>query len=47
MRDGTPEIRTDGWLKLTTIVTAVATVVLSIFAVPLFQWASQAMLKLF
>jgi NADH-quinone oxidoreductase subunit N len=47
MRDGEPEIRTDGWLKLTTLVTAVATIVLSIFAVPLFQWASQAMLELF
>jgi NADH-quinone oxidoreductase subunit N len=47
MQDGKPEVRIEGWLRLTTIVTAVATIVLSIFAVPLFQWASQAMLKLF
>ncbi len=47
MRAGKPEVRTDGWLKLTTVITAAATVILSIFAVPLFQWASQAMLNLF
>jgi NADH-quinone oxidoreductase subunit N len=47
MRDGKPEVRMDGWLKLTTLVTGVATIVLSIFAVPLFKWASQAILKLF
>jgi NADH-quinone oxidoreductase subunit N len=47
MQDGEPEISGDGWLKLATGLTAVGTVVLSIFAVPLFQWASQAVLKLF
>jgi NADH-quinone oxidoreductase subunit N len=47
MRDGEPTIRGDGWLKLTTGVTAAATVLLSLFAVPLFQWASQAVLILF
>ncbi|MCJ7700350.1 MAG: NADH-quinone oxidoreductase subunit N [Anaerolineales bacterium] len=47
MQDGEPEVRSEGWLKLTTLVTAVATIALSIFAVPLFQWASQAILKIF
>ena len=47
MQDGEPEVRSEGWLNLTTLVTAVATIALSIFAVPLFQWASQAILKIF
>jgi NADH-quinone oxidoreductase subunit N len=47
MQDGEPEARGDGWLKLVTGFTAVGTVVLSILAVPLFQWASQAVLKIF
>ena len=47
MQDGEPQVRTEGWLKLTTWVTAVATILLSIFAVPLFQWASRAVLQLF
>lgn len=47
MQSGTPEVRSEGWLKGTTLVTAVATILLSIFSVPLFQWASQAVLKLF
>jgi NADH-quinone oxidoreductase subunit N len=47
MQDGEPEISGDGWLKLVTGFTAVGTVVLSILAVPLFQWASQAVLKIF
>jgi NADH-quinone oxidoreductase subunit N len=47
MQEGEPEISGDGWLKLVTGFTAVGTVVLSILAVPLFQWASQAVLKIF
>jgi NADH-quinone oxidoreductase subunit N len=47
MQEGDPEISGDGWLKLTTGLTAVGTIALSIFAVPLFQWASAAVLKLF
>lgn len=47
MRDGEPEMHSDFLLKLTTGLTAVGTVVLSIFSVPLFNWASQAVLKLF
>jgi len=47
MQEGEPEVSGDGWLKLVTGFTAVGTVLLSIFAVPLFQWASQAVLMLF
>ncbi len=47
MQDGEPQVSGDGWLKLTTGLTAVGTVVLSLFAVSLFQWASQAVLQLF
>ena len=47
MRDGDPEVNSPFLLNLTTGLTAVATVVLSIISVPLFQWASQAVLKIF
>lgn len=47
MHDGEPEIRSERWLNLTIATTAAATVVLSIFAAPLFSWASQAVLRLF
>jgi NADH-quinone oxidoreductase subunit N len=47
MQEGEPEVRSEGWLQLTTVVTAIATVLLSIIAVPLFQWASQAVLVMF
>ena len=47
MREGEPEADTSLLLKLTTGLTAVGTVVLSIISVPLFSWASQAVLKLF
>ncbi len=47
MQEGDPEMRREPWLNLTTGAAAVGTVVLSIAAVPLFTWASQAVLKLF
>jgi NADH-quinone oxidoreductase subunit N len=47
MQDGEPVARSERWLDLTAGVTAVATVVLTIFAQPLFGWAAQAALKLF
>jgi NADH-quinone oxidoreductase subunit N len=47
MKGGEPEINGDGWLKLVTGFAAVGTVLLAVFAVPLFQWASQAVLRLF
>ena len=47
MQDGEPVIRKEFYLGVTMISAALATVALSIFAVPLFRWASQAMLFLF
>jgi NADH-quinone oxidoreductase subunit N len=46
MQEGEPEITPSGWLNITTGFTALATVVLSLFASPLFEWASQAVLRL-
>ena len=47
MRDGEPQVRKEPWLYATALVAAVCTVVLSIFAAPLFNFASQAVLALF
>lgn len=47
MREGEPQVRSEPWLNLTAGATALATVVLSLFAAPLFTWASQAALMLF
>jgi NADH-quinone oxidoreductase subunit N len=47
MRDGEPQVHRDPWLELTAGAAALGTVLLSIFASPLFNWASQAALKLF
>jgi len=47
MQEGEPEIRGEALLSLTAGVTAVATVALSLFASPLFDWASRAVLILF
>jgi NADH-quinone oxidoreductase subunit N len=47
MREGDPEVRTEPWLQATAIVTALATVVLSIIASPLINWTSRAILELF
>jgi NADH-quinone oxidoreductase subunit N len=47
MQDGTPVVHPSTWLKVTAGVTAIATVVLSIFAQPLFTWAAQAVLLIF
>jgi len=47
MRGGDPEVSSPFLLNLTTGLTAVGTVVLSIVSVPLFQWASKAVLKMF
>ena len=46
MRDGEPVVRREPWLYFTALATAVGVVVLSIFSEPLFNWASQAVLKL-
>jgi NADH-quinone oxidoreductase subunit N len=42
MQVGDPEVRGDAWLTLTAVLTAVATVLLSLFSTPLFRWASEA-----
>jgi NADH-quinone oxidoreductase subunit N len=47
MRQGDPEIYPDRLVQLVTVVGAVAVVLLSIFATPLFRWVSQAALNLF
>ena len=47
MKDGEPSVHSEIWLNLTVGVTAVATVLLSIFSAPLFEWAAQATIKLF
>jgi len=47
MRDGEPETTSEPWLNLTWGVAAVLTVVVSLVPAPLFDWASQAVLKLF
>jgi NADH-quinone oxidoreductase subunit N len=46
MRDGEPETEREPWLDLTTIGTAVATVVISLVPQFLFAWASSAVLML-
>jgi NADH-quinone oxidoreductase subunit N len=47
MRDGEPEVSAEGWLSFTIGATAVVTVLLSFVPQYLFDWASQALLKLF
>jgi NADH-quinone oxidoreductase subunit N len=47
MRDGEPERTSEVWLNLTWAVSAVLTVAVSLVPAPLFDWASQAVLKLF
>ncbi len=47
MREGDPEIYPDRLVQLVSAVGAVAVVLLSIFATPLFHWVNQAVLKLF
>ncbi len=47
MREGEPQAHSELLLNLTAGATAIATVMLTFFAGPLFTWASQAVLKLF
>jgi NADH-quinone oxidoreductase subunit N len=47
MRDGEPQTTSEPWLNLTWGTAAVLTVVVSLVPAPLFDWASQAVLKLF
>jgi NADH-quinone oxidoreductase subunit N len=47
MREGNPQVEREWWLELTIGATAVMTVVVSLFPAPLFDWAQQAIMKLF
>jgi NADH-quinone oxidoreductase subunit N len=47
MQEGEPEARRETWISLVAGSMAIGTVVLSIASVPLFRWASQAVLWLF
>jgi NADH-quinone oxidoreductase subunit N len=47
MQDGEPVVRRERWLYLTAYTTAIGTIVLSVFAAPLLNWATQAILELF
>lgn len=47
MQEGEPEARRDPWVYLTAGVAGVGTVVLSIFSMQLFAWASRAVLMLY
>ena len=47
MREGDPETTSEPWLNLTWGVSAILTVLVSLVPAPLFDWASQAVLKLF
>jgi len=47
MREGDPEVTAEPWLNLTWAAAALVTVVASLFPAALFDWASQAVLKLF
>jgi len=47
MREGDPEVTAEPWLNLTWAAAAIVTVVASLFPSALFDWASQAVLKLF
>jgi NADH-quinone oxidoreductase subunit N len=45
MKAGEPEVRSDAWLNLTAVLAAAATILLSLFATPLFRWAAEAILQ--
>lgn len=47
MRDGDPQVTREPWLEITVGAMALATVLVSLMPQVLFEWASQALLKLF
>jgi NADH-quinone oxidoreductase subunit N len=47
MRDGEPETTSEPWLNLTWSVSAILTVLVSLFPGPLFSWATSAVFRLF
>jgi NADH-quinone oxidoreductase subunit N len=44
MREGEPQVRRETWLNLTIAASAVLVIALSLYATPLFNWATQAAL---
>ena len=47
MQEGEPQVRREPWLMATTALAAAGTLALSLASAPLFNWASQAVLRLF
>jgi NADH-quinone oxidoreductase subunit N len=47
MREGEPQVTAEPWLNITWALAAIVTVVASLFPAFLFEWASQAVLRLF
>jgi NADH-quinone oxidoreductase subunit N len=47
MQSGEPEVHREPWLGITAGATAIGTVVLFFLSQPLFDWAAQALLKIF
>jgi NADH-quinone oxidoreductase subunit N len=47
MQEGEPQARREPWLMATTALAAVGTLVLGVASAPLFNWATQAVMRLF
>lgn len=47
MHDGDPDVQLDPWLRVVSFGTAIGVVLLSVLSVPLFNWASKAVLTMF
>ncbi len=47
MQDGEPQVHHERWAQVTLLASAVGTVLLTIFAAPLFKWAADSVLNLF
>ena len=47
MQEGEPQARREPWLMATTVLAAVGTLVLGVASAPLFNWATQAVMRLF
>ncbi len=47
MREGQPQVEREWWLEFAIGLTAIVTVILSLYPFPLFDWAAQAVMKLF
>ncbi|MFO8035565.1 MAG: NADH-quinone oxidoreductase subunit N [Anaerolineales bacterium] len=47
MHEGEPAVRLDPWLRLVSVGSAIGVVLLSLLSIPLFNWASKAILTMF